>query len=289
MSRLANSGSGPRLTITTQPLWRMRVARSVTRYLAYGMAVAGLLACARFAIAPPQPKLPHAPRIELPDIGAQGYACLFARRYLSWDSSDPEAHQRGLASFVGAGVDADAGLTPSPIGAQQVQWAEVVQTRESAPGEHVYTVAVQTDVAGLQYLSVPVVRNAGGALALAGYPAFVGAPASGGAQDIAAGGREVDDPALATVVRRALRNYLAASGSELAADLTVAARVSLPGKPLALESAQWQRWTSDRRSVDALVEAQDAQGSRYTLLYELDVSRPDGRWEVSAIQMDPNA
>ncbi len=64
-----------------------------------------------------------------------------------------------------------------------------------APGEHVYTVAAQTDTAGLLYLTVPVARTSDGALALAGYPAFVGAPAAGPAQS-PGHLREVADPAL---------------------------------------------------------------------------------------------
>ena len=34
--------------------------------------------------------------------------------------------------------------------------------------------------------------------------------------------------------------------------------------------------------------AQDARGARYTLAYELDVAEVAGRWEVAAIQMDPD-
>jgi hypothetical protein len=36
------------------------------------------------------------------------------------------------------------------------------------------------------------------------------------------------------------------------------------------------------------VQAQNARGARYTLAYELDVARVQGRWEVSAIQTDPD-
>jgi hypothetical protein len=40
--------------------------------------------------------------------------------------------------------------------------------------------------------------------------------------------------------------------------------------------------------VLALVQAEDGRGARYTLEYELDVTVTQGRWEVSAIQMDPD-
>jgi Conjugative transposon protein TcpC len=185
-------------------------------------------------------------------------------------------------------MESDAGLRLPSSGEQRVEWAEVVQQREPAPGEHVYTVAAQTDTAGLLYLTVSVLRTGDGSLALAGYPAFVGAPTSGPAQSTGRL-REVEDPALATVVERVLRNYLAASASELAADLTSGARVSLPSLALALESVQRLDWSPDGRSVLAVVQAQDARGVQYSLAYELDVVQAQGRWEVSAVQTDPDA
>ena len=48
-------------------------------------------------------------------------------------------------------------------------------------------------------------------------------------------------------------------------------------------------WAPEGSSVLATVQAQDARGVRYTLAYELDVAREQGRWEVSAVQMDPDA
>jgi hypothetical protein len=163
-----------------------------------------------------------------------------------------------------------------------------VQEREPVRGEHLYTVAAQTDTAGLLYLTVGVERRADGSLALNGYPAFVGAPASGPAQSPGRL-REVGDPALAIVVERALHNYLAASEGELAADLTSGARVSLPTLALTLASVQRLDWSPTGSSVLAVVQAQDARGVQYTLGYELDVARVGGRWGVSAVQMDPNA
>ena len=232
------------------------------------------------------------------DLAARGFASLFARDYLTWNASEPQAHESALAPFVGTGIDPGAGLQPPASGSEQVEWVEVVQEREVAlvrPAgldEHVYTVAAQTDDAGLQYLTVTVVRTAAGSLALGGYPAFVGPPASGPAQASSlspAHLREVSEPALQTVVGRALRNYLATSGSELAADLTNDARVSLPAAALSLEAVQSLDWSPGSGAVLAVVQARDARGARYTLAYELDVARVQGRWEVSAIQMDPDS
>lgn len=281
-------------TLSTRPLWRVRLARELSRWLLQALAVAGVLASARFAIDPPRAGVP-APAMRAPapaDEGAEGFAALFARRYLSWNSQDPEAHRLALAQFVGPGMDPDAGLQPPDRGEQQVLWTQVVQARIPRAGEHVYTLAAQTDSAGLVYLTVDVLREAGGALALGGYPAIVGAPASAPAE-LARGGhlREVEDPALATVLGRALRNYLAASPSELAADLSGGARVTLPGPGLALSlrSVIQLDWAQGGGAVLASVAAEDERGTQYTLAYELDVARAQGRWEISAIQTDPNS
>jgi Conjugative transposon protein TcpC len=276
------------VTIATHPLWQIRLAHELPRYLLYTLCVAGLAASARFAIAPPRPApaaAPSAPSRQ--DLAAEGYASLFARRYLTWNAAEPEASMRALASLVGPGVEPDAGLRLPATGEQHVEWVEVVQEREPVPREHVYTVAAQTDAAGLLYLTVGVARRADGSLALAGYPAFVGAPATGPAQ-APARVREVGDPALATVVERALRNYLAASPDELAADLTRDARVSLPDLTLTLQSVAHLSWSPDGHSVVAVVQADDARGVQYTLAYEVDVTVAEGRWEVSAVQMDPD-
>jgi hypothetical protein len=278
------------VTVTSRPLWRVRLARELPRYLLQAAAVAGLLASARFAIAPPRPVTvrPSTPSALLPDPAAEGFAVLFARRYLAWNANDPEAHDRALAPYLGSGAETGDGMQPPASGEQEVQWAEVVQTREPAPGEHVYTVAAQTDTSGLLYLTVGVLRQTDGTLTLAGYPAFVGAPSSAGTT-APADLREVQEPALKTVVERALHNYLAGSLSELAADLTSEAHVSLPGIALTLQTLRSLLWSPDGRSALAVVQARDERGSQYTLAYELDVTSSAGRWEVSAIQMNPNA
>jgi hypothetical protein len=280
----------PMVTIANRALWRIRLVRELPRYLLCAASVAGLAASARFAIAPPTSVLAaaavHAPAA--PDRAAEAYAVLFARRYLTWNAAEPQLSASQLEPFVGTGVEPDAGLELPPSGEQRVDWAEVVQARTPAAGEHVYTVAAQTDAAGLLYLTVPVARTSDGDLALAGYPAFVGAPAAGPAQS-PGHLREVADAALYTVVQRALRNYLAASASELSADLTAGAHVSLPEQSLSLESMQRIDWAPEGSAVLATVQAQDGRGVRYTLAYELDVVREQGRWEISAVQVDPDA
>jgi hypothetical protein len=270
-------------------MWRIRLSRELPSYLLRGLAMVGLLASLRFAIDPPRPTIARAPASSTAglDRGAEGFASLFARRYLSWSSQDPEARRLALAPFIGSSMEAEAGLEPPQSGEQQVQWTEIVQARAIAPSEHLYTVAVQTDTAGLLYLTVAVARGVGGALALAGYPALVGAPASAPAV-LPEHLREVEEPALATVVTRALRNYLSGSESELAADLSATARVSPPGIALALESVQSLDWALAGRTVLAVVRVHDQRGAQYTLAYELGVVSDAGRWEISAIQTNPD-
>lgn len=277
------------VSVTPRPIWRIRLARELPRYLLRGLAIAGLLASARFVIAPPRPILAHtsASGLTTSDRAAEGFATLFARSYLSWDSRDPEAHRVALAAFVGSWMEPEAGLQPPQNGEQQVQWAQVVQARVLASGEQLYTVAAQTDTAGLLYLTVGVARKAG-ELALAGYPAFVGAPAVTGAV-APAHLHEVEEPALETVVTRALRNYLAGAESELDADLAAGAGVSLPAQAFALQSLDSLDWSSYGRSLLATLRARDKRGTQYTLTYELGVRLSAGRWEISAIQTNPDS
>ena len=287
---------GASVAIRSHRLWRLRLTRELPRYLLIGAALFGLLASARFAIAPPRPVsvAPSQPAVAPSDPAAQAYAVLFARRYLTWSARQPLRGERELEPFVGSRLDPAAGFVAPAEGSQHIEWAEVVQAREPGTGIHVFTIAaqaktqLQTQPQGLLYITVGVKRTSTGALALTGYPALVGAPAS--APAIAARSlRPLEDHDLETVVRRALTNYLAGSTSELAADLTVGAAVSSPGAPLQLIGIVRDGWAPGGGSVEATIQASDSRGARYTLTYELDVTRAQGRWEVSAIQTEPDA
>jgi hypothetical protein len=275
--------------MTSTPLWRLRLVQGLPRYLLSGVACAGLFASVRLAVFPPRGRaaLLAAASPPVADRAAEGYAVLFARRYLTWDASEPQSSDRLLASMAGADMALDAGLVLPATGAQHVAWAEVVQQRVERPGVHVYTVAAQTDAAGLVYLAVSVVRTADGSVALSGYPAFVGAPANARSLPTAHASA-VTDRGLASVVRRALRNYLASSREELAADLARGADVAVPGLALTLDAIQSLDWSGDRRTVLAVVQAHDGRGTRYTLGYEMDVVDADGRWEIAAVEMEPD-
>jgi hypothetical protein len=268
-------------------MWRHRAAAELRRYLVLAVALSGLAASARFALAPPRPSvIARTPASEVPDRPAEGFALLFARRYLEWRGTDPERSAEALSQFTASVLEPAAGLVPPATGGQIVEWAGVADAREPQVGFHVYTVAAQTDSDGLVYLTVDVRRGAGGALSLWGYPAFVGPPATESPHISAL--RELRTPALETVVIRALRNYLAGSATDLAADLAPGAHVSLPTVVLTLLTAQRLGWAPVGSSVEALITARDRRGAQYTLEYELDVTQAQGRWEVKAIQTDPN-
>ncbi len=274
-----------RVTLRTYPRWRLGLRRGLPRYLLTAVSVFGLAASARYAIAPPRPDRVGADSASSPalDRAAEAYAVLFARRYLTWGAAGPSAVE--IERWLGGALETDAGLTVPGGVSQAVSWAEVVQSREPARGEHVYTVAVQTDESGLLYLTVGVTRASSGVLVLTGFPAFVGPPLSSPATP-SAHGAPIDDPALEVVVRRALGNYLSGAGSELAADLTTGARVSLPPNRLQLTGSGHPIWAQGS-AVQVTAQASDGRGVRYTLTYELDVARVRGRWEISAIQTDP--
>jgi hypothetical protein len=274
----------------SMPLWRLRLATSIARYLVLAAAVAGLAASARYALDPPRAQAPMLPDVPpRAGVGARAFATLFARRYLEWNASDPEAHRRGLEPFAGSGQDADAGMQLPTQGVQRVLWAEVVQERAPSAGTHVFTVAAQTDSSGLLYLSVTVVRRSDGGLALGAFPAFVGPPGyEASTFAVEAHESEVHDPTLVTVVRRALGNYLADSPAELQADLTREAKVSPPPIALTLDAMPRLDWAGST-SLRAVVQATGAHEAQYTLAYELDMARAGGRWEIAAIQMSPYA
>jgi len=272
--------SGPGVLVTRRPVWRMRLGERVVRVAICAAALVGCAATARDAIAPPRPRLVAAAPQPAADLAEEGLATLFVRRYLTWTASDPQAQTAGLAQFAGF-------IAPSS-GAQAVMWAEVVQVSGGVGGSRVYTVAADTDADGVVYLTVPLVRRSGGAIALAGYPAFVGPPAEAPFTALSDGLPDVTDGSLEVVVTRALRNYLSGASSDLAADLTPGASVAVPTVALTLQDVTSLRWSSGG-SVLAEVIADDSHGGQYTLDYELDVVRAGPRWEISAIQTDPDA
>jgi len=284
------AGTDTRVVVLRRPLWRLRLGAALTRWVFYGLAGVGLIATARYTVLPPGSPRPAARPPAPPDSAEEVFATLFARRYLTWDAADPTLHQQQLAGFAGGELDPDAGFQPPASGAQTVQWADVVQERPGPEGDRIYTVGAETDHSGLVYLDVDVARDSERRLRLHGYPAIVGPPLVGPATaDPDQGQTDVSQRPLAAVVQRALRNYLAGSVFNLAADLTTGARVSSPSQPLRLRDLTSLKWAPGGRSVLATLVADAGDGAQFTLRYELDVVPVGSRWEVAAIQTDPTA
>jgi hypothetical protein len=280
------------VSVSAKPLWRIRLGQELPRLILHAAAAAGLLASIRFAVAPPRARPPvRAPAGARPvDLEAQGFASLFARSYLSWQQGDPEARRAALEPFAGPDLALEAGTQPPTNGSQQVTFEQVVQEREPQPDLHVYSIAVETEPQGLVYLTVPVLRRPGGSLSLGGYPAIVGPPDTAPASPALESGGEVQDASLRTVVRRALRNYLAPAPGNLAADLAPGASISTPTHGLWLEALQSLTWAVSRSdAVVAQVIALGPGGARYTLAYEIEVRKLAGRWEIAAIQAEAGA
>ncbi|MCA1690009.1 MAG: hypothetical protein LC720_06110, partial [Actinobacteria bacterium] len=224
-------GTRAGVRLDTRSLWRLRASASLTRWVLYVVATVGVAATVRFAVAPPRPATPRPAPVVGADRAAEGFATLFARRYLTWDAASPALHEQGLAEFLGGSVDADAGMAAPARGSRRIAWAEIVQARTAPAGERVYTVAAGTADGEPTYLSVDVIRGASGELRLGRYPALVGPPLVGHAEALDAGAAgPVSDPGVTTVVERALRNYLAGSGQNLAADLAPDSVVATPAQ-----------------------------------------------------------
>lgn len=275
--------------LETRPLWRLRASASLTRWVLYATAAVGVAATVRFAVAPPRATIARAAPVVASDRAAEGFATLFARRYLTWDAASPAVHADGLAPFVGGALDPNGGMGVPTHGSERVDWVEVVQGRSAGVGEHVYTVAVGGAGQTPTYLSVDVVRDGGGTLRLGRYPALVGPPAIRAASALDDGGvADLTDPSVSTVVDRALRNYLAGSGQNLAADLAPGTVVTTPVTRLVLDQVVQLRVARGGGVLATVLARDDRLGASYTLTYELDVSRGGGgRWLVDAIQTDP--
>jgi hypothetical protein len=228
------------------------------------------------------------------DYAEQSFAAAFARAYLSFDAARPQAREAALAPFVSSALEGGAGFTPPGAGSQQVRWTDVAQVQQPLAGGTIVTVAAKLSTQSEPvYLSVPVVRGRGGAIFLEGYPSFVGPPLTS-TQSFTEPAREVvDDGEISTLVKRALANYLAGDAENLAADLAVAATVTLPSNHLRLTGVEQLEWVKGVGSgaVLATVSALDLHGGRYTLRYEVGIRRVEASdpriapgWRVTYVQ-----
>jgi hypothetical protein len=225
------------------------------------------------------------------DPAMEQLAISFARAYLTYDASDPESREAALEPFIPDYLSPDGGFDPRR-GRQAVLWAEVAQNQEAIAGGRIITVAAQTDrLPSPTYLAVPLRRLRTGALALADYPALVGAPAV--ARSVSEPLHEsVEEAELVAMCGRVVSNYLSGQLENLRADLAPGAEVSLPAQTLALGSVDELVW-ADRaeagEAVLATVSAIDPESGGYSLTYEIGVERLGGRWYARWIEVVPTA
>ena len=236
------------------------------------------------------PEAAPAPPAAAPtDRALEDFAEGFARAYLSYDASRPRLRERALRQYVPDELGPDAGYAPPARGAQSVSWTRVAQTQEALAGGRIVVVAV--GLGGEErtiYLAVPVVRRSDGALALSGYPALVGSPIA--ARAPLAAREEVQDDEVITVVERVVGNYLAGERADLEADLSPTARVALPTDRLRTASVDEVAWADGEESGAVLATAttRGADGSSWTLTYELGLERLRGRVLVTFIETVAN-
>jgi hypothetical protein len=273
-------------TIVQRPLRHARIAGRAPRTAGYAAVVVLCLAGVSSILRGHQTinqRIVRAANTQ--DLAAVEFATDFARDYLSYGQSAGSQSEREqlLAPFATATLGADAGVTVN--GTQQVQWAQGAQQQTSADGEEIVTVAAAlTGRPDPVYLAVPVIREASGQLTVAGFPAFVGAPAT----DLNYQPPEetaVSDQGLTEMTTRLITNYLAGNAQNVQADLAPGAQVSLPPEPLHDVRVQATTW-ADASTVRVTLTASDAQQTAFSLTYLIAVTERE-RWYANSIEVNP--
>jgi Conjugative transposon protein TcpC len=270
-----------------RPLRRARVAGAAPRFALY--AACAVLCVAGAASILRGHKTIHETLVSAGrgfDLAAAGFATEFTRAYLTYRLEDLSEREQALSRFANASIDQEAGVAPGA--SQSVVWAQPAQEQPQPGGGEVVTVAVQTSAHPFpEYLAVPVARDSSGALAIAGYPAFVGRPAV--SESYAAASRQsVGEPALVAMVTRLITNYLDDDAQDLQADLAPGARVSLPTAAMSVVHVASVTWVRPNTVVEVQVTARDSAHSTFSLTYEVGVTERE-RWYVTSIAVNPSA
>jgi hypothetical protein len=281
-------GLAKRVEVARRSARLERLRARAPRYLFLGFIAITALVGIRQILDPARPAATSAPAPAAPDAAAEDFALQFTRAYLDFDPAHPLARERALRRFLPRDLDPDAGLTLGH-GARRVTWTEVSSERRSPAGTTTIIVAAGKAAATPLYLAVPVEVRADGSLGLGGYPSLVGPPSviRGSLPDRA----EVEDHAVVAVARRVIANYLGGEVANLAADLVPNAPVTLPGRELQVRSVDDVTWAdgSSSNAVLMTVEARDPVGGRWTLTYELGMTRRGGRPYVTYIERTPGS
>jgi len=256
-----------------QSLRRARYTALGPRYLATAVLFGFFALGVRTAFFPDAQTAPAVRISHGADPPSEDFAMQFARAYLTYDAQRPGERARALAPFSSDQLTYGAGFTPA-AGAQRVVWTVVASDQRALAGGRVITVAAQVSSQRLPlYLAVSVRHDPGRPLELIGYPSVVGAPTVNPRVTPPARSA-VTEPAVLQVVDRVLRNYLAGAATNLKADLTADAAVTLPTLRLSVQSVDQTLWVNGPGSgaVLATLTAIDRRGNTYTLTYELGIA-----------------
>jgi hypothetical protein len=220
------------------------------------------------------------------DLAAAEFATEFTRAYLTYRLEGLSEREQALSRFANSSINQEAGVAPGAN--QSVTWAQPIQEQLQPGGGEVVTVAAQTSAHPLpEYLAVQVARDSNGALAIAGYPAFVGPPAVSETY-AAASHQSVGDSGLVATVTRLITNYLDDDTQDLQADLAPGARVSPPTVAMSVQHVQSVTWVRANKLVEVQVTARDSAQSTFSLSYEVGVTERE-RWYATSIAVNPSA
>src|SRR4051794_2374171 len=107
-----------------------------------------------------------------PDDGARAFASDFARAYLTYNATDPDASAAAIRAFVGPELassiapEYNADAPPRAVGSVAVARVERVD------GSHAVVTVAAAATGGTQYLSVPVARDGRGGLVVSDLPSL---------------------------------------------------------------------------------------------------------------------
>ncbi len=231
-----------------------------------------------------------------PDEERQAFAARFSRVYLSWRAGEIAGHARAVAPFFVSDLRdrAVAIQLPRRGPGQLVAQATVARSQDLGSGRALITVASQlAGSARTVYLTVPVVRDDRGGLAVFAPPALSAPPPAGTAAVSApppVAGPDVGEVRL--LVQRFLAGYLSGASSGLSYLVAPGASVGALDGGLRLGSldavGQLARGPG-RLLVQADVHVRDqAARASYPLAYRLEFVRTD-RWYVRRVQGGPQA
>jgi hypothetical protein len=265
-----------------------RLGRALLWLLVVVLLLRGLASL--FSTETPSTVVQPTPRavVAWPDDEARTFAADFARAYLSYSPTQPEAHAQALEPFVAPElVSSIAPEFPGDQARQTVGSVSVARTAKLGGSRALITVAAAVN-GDTRYLAVPVARDSRGGLVVSDLPSLVAPPARAVVaapelEPVASNERGgIED-----VLNRFFSAYLAGDSRGLEYLLPAGARIGALGQRYKLVGVTSLALAApakgSTREVWASVRARDA-GTRaiYGLRYRLRLVRED-RWYVAAV------